>query len=366
MARPKIAVVLGTRPEAVKLAPVLRALRRGGRASLRVVLTGQHERLVLPVLSFFGLRADEDLRTMRPAQTPAGVAGRVFDALVPWLRRERPDRVVVQGDTVSALAAAEASFLLGIPVAHVEAGLRTFDPGDPFPEEICRTLVARMADLQFAPTRRAAANLRAEGIPRGAVRVTGNPVLDALVFALSRPRPAPPAPVPPRGGVILFTCHRRESFGAPIRGIFGAVRRIARRHPETPVVFPVHPNPAVSGPARRLAGEPGIAAVPPLSYPALAGLLERARIVLTDSGGLQEEATWLGRPLVVLRRKTERPEAVESGGAVLAGSDPDRIESEVERLFSDPAAYARMARPRRLFGDARSAPRIARALLAAH
>ncbi len=366
MARPKIAVVLGTRPEAVKLAPVLLALRRNRGADVRVVLTGQHESLVPPVLSFFGLRADEDLRSMRAGQTPGEAAGRILERLDPWLRRERPGRVVVQGDTVSALAAAQAAFFAGIPVAHVEAGLRTFDFRDPFPEEACRTLISKIADLHFAPTPGASANLRAEGVPARGIRVVGNPVLDALEFARSRPRPAPPPPAPSVGDVILFTCHRRENFGAPMLRVLGALRRIARRHPETPVVFPVHPNPEVSGPARLLAGEPGIVLVSPLSYPVLTRLLERARLVMTDSGGLQEESSWLGRPVVILREKTERPELVEAGGAVLAGTDPDRIEAEAERILSDPRVRSRMARPRRLFGDARSGPRIARYLVGGH
>lgn len=358
-----ILFVLGTRPEGVKLAPVIRRMRRDRRFRTRVILTGQHRELMQDVLPFFGIRPDEDLGVMEARQDPGLVTRRILERLPPRLRAIRPDWVVVEGDTTSVFASAYAARLEGIPVAHVEAGLRTSDPRTPFPEEMNRRLVSRLASLHLAPTRLAARNLLREGIPRAAVRVTGNPVVDALRWALRHAPRALPEGTWGRVPVLLLTCHRRESFGAPIRRIFSAVREIARHRPGILVAFPVHPNPEVAGPARRVLGSlRNVRLLPPQPYPAMVVLLARSRIVLTDSGGLQEEAPSLGRPVVVLREETERPEAVEAGAAVLAGSDPRRIARSVSRLLDDPRAYARAAKPRCLFGDGRAARRIAAAL----
>ncbi len=343
-----ILVVMGTRPEAIKLAPVVAALRRR-RLKTAVCATGQHRELLAGALRPFRLEPDVDLRLMRRGQTPDQVARRTLAAMKPVLKRIKPALVVVQGDTTTAAAAAVAASEAGVPVAHVEAGLRTFDRNDPFPEERNRVLIDSIASVLFPPTRVASANLRRERLSGRAVHVTGNTVVDAL-RALK----------PPRGSSneVLVTLHRRELHGRPLAGLCAALARLAGRHPETAFVYPVHPNPAVDRVARRLRRS-RVRLVPPLPYPELLALLARCRFVVTDSGGVQEEAATLGKPVLIVRRRTERPEIIAAGAGRLVGLDPRRLEREAGRLLADPRLLRRMSRGRGLYGDGRAAERVA-------
>lgn len=346
-----VLVVLGTRPEAVKLAPVVAALRRRGRRVL-VASTGQHRALLDGALAAFGLRPDADLRLMRPGQDHTDLTARVLTGLTPLLGRWRPALTLVQGDTTTAAAAALASFQAGVPVGHVEAGLRSRDPSDPFPEEGNRILADHLSVLRFAPTPAALANLRREGLGGRWSAVTGNTAVDAVRWAAAR--------APRReSGCLLATLHRRESFGAPLAGMLGALRRLAVRRTDARVVFVVHPNPAVRRAARALAPHPRLSLLPPLPYLDFVGLLAGCRLLVTDSGGLQEEAAALGRPVLVARDVTERPELLAAGGGRLIGRLPARIVREAERLLGDPRAWGRMSTARNPFGDGRAGERIA-------
>ncbi|HEV2818279.1 MAG TPA: UDP-N-acetylglucosamine 2-epimerase (non-hydrolyzing) [Allosphingosinicella sp.] len=346
----KLLSIFGTRPEAVKLAPILLALDGEPQVTSQVCVTAQHRELLDQVLAFFCIDPDFDLDAMRPAQGLNGLLARVIERIDPILAGVRPDRVVVQGDTTTALAAALAAFHRGIPVAHVEAGLRTYCPAAPFPEEANRRAIALIADLHFAPTPAARANLAGERL-RGGVHVTGNSGIDALRLVLGQIGATPPAD--PAKKLILVTCHRRESFGTPFAAIGAALERLARRR-DTDILFPRHPNPGL-GAAPRQAH-----ALPPLGLPDFVRLMRRADVILTDSGGVQEEAAALGKPVVILRETTERPEAIEAGAAVLAGSDPDRIvgaaEAWLEGIVPPPA-------PSDAYGDGFAARRIVDALL---
>jgi len=341
----KLLSIFGTRPEAVKLAPILLALDGEPGIVSQVCVTGQHRELIDPVLDFFCIAPDFDLGAMQPGQGLNRLAARLIKRLDPILAGARPDRVLVQGDTTSAFAAALAAFHRGIPVAHVEAGLRTYRPDAPFPEEANRRAIALLADMHFAPTPAAKANLAAERL-HGAVHVTGNSGLDALRLVLGQIGPAPPA----GGGarLVLVTCHRRESFGAPFAGIAAALARLAAR-PGVEILFLRHPNPGIG------AAPAGARTLPPLGLAEFVRLMQRADLILTDSGGVQEEAAALGRPVVILREATERPE----GAAMLAGADPDRIvhaaEAWLEGTLPPPA-------PSDAYGDGFAAARIVDAL----
>jgi UDP-N-acetylglucosamine 2-epimerase (non-hydrolysing) len=367
-----IAVLIGTRPEAIKLMPVVRALEAAG-APPSVWVTGQHREMLEPILHDLALRADEQLQVMQPDQGLVDLSSRVLTATRDLIARRRPRALVVEGDTTSVAMGALAAYYEGVGVAHVEAGLRTGDKRNPFPEEANRRLVACVADLHFAPTPRARDNLLREGVDPNAVHLVGNTVIDALFHArdhlLGRlpPDPALDAiPSRPRR-LVLVTAHRRESFGSDLRGIAEGLRRLARAYPDTvEIVYPVHLNPRVDGPVREALGGIGnIHLPPPLGYLRFVQLLSRATLVVTDSGGVQEEAAALGIPLLVARRTSERLEAVEAGVAEMVGTDPDRILAAASRLLEDPEAYARRARPTAAFGDGRAAPRIAEALLRA-
>jgi UDP-N-acetylglucosamine 2-epimerase (non-hydrolysing) len=355
---------MGTRPEAIKLAPVVTALR--GRAEVHVLATAQHRSLLDQVLRSFAIRPDSDLNLMRPDQSLDGLTARAVVGVGSVLDRVNPAIVVVQGDTTTAFVAALAAFYRRIPVAHVEAGLRTDDRYAPFPEEMNRRLVTSLAELHFAPTRVARSNLLAEGVPSNRIAVTGNTVVDALrslVGSGGLSEPAVLRRVPSAARLVLVTAHRRESQGAGLAGICAGIRRIVDAHADTVVVYPVHPNPNVSRPVRRLLGRvKRVVLCKPLEYPEFVALLARAFLVLTDSGGIQEEAPALGKPTLVLRDKTERPEAVAAGAARIVGTNPVRIALEAGRLLGSPAAYARMARVRNPFGDGRAGVRIASAL----
>lgn len=364
--KPRISVVFGTRPEAIKLCPVVHALRAVALETT-VCVTGQHRRMLDQVLATFGVPADVDLDLMQPDQTLATLTSRALLAVDAYLERRRPDLLVVQGDTTTALSAALAAFYRRVPVVHVEAGLRTGDTTAPFPEEINRQFISRLAIRHFAPTTTARDNLLGEGVPDERIAVTGNTVIDALRFARDAARAAvPPVPGVPESilqgtaPLVLVTGHRRESFGRGFEGICQGIREVARRFPRSFVVYPVHLNPRVREPVNRLLGGiPNILLVDPLEYLPFVRLMDRATVLLTDSGGIQEEGPALQKPVLVMRDTTERPEVLEAGVARLVGTDPERILAEVSRLLEDPGAYATMARGANPYGDGHAAERIA-------
>jgi UDP-N-acetylglucosamine 2-epimerase (non-hydrolysing) len=361
-------VVLGTRPEAIKLAPVIRALRQRGMA-VRVCTTAQHRDLLDQWLEGESLRIDIDLDLMRAGQNLATFTARAMAALDRVFGVDEPDRVIVQGDTATALAAAQAAFLRGIPVAHVEAGLRTGDPRQPWPEESIRRSIALWADLHFAPSARSAAALRDEGIDPARVHMTGNTIVDACQAERSRALHVHPVvqQLMAKAGsrrVVLVTCHRRENIGSGVDGIAAALRDLAQRA-DVFAVLPAHPNPSFRNSlAQALAG--AVALIEPLPFGPFLQLLEAAHNVLTDSGGVQEEAPLLGTPVLVAREVTERPEGVEAGTARLVGTCPRTILNEAVRLLDDPLHHARMARRHSPYGDGRAAERIAAIIAREH
>jgi UDP-N-acetylglucosamine 2-epimerase (non-hydrolysing) len=355
--RQRVLLIVGTRPEAIKLAPVVSRLRREpDRFETRLCATAQHREMLDQVFRVFGLVPDVDLDLMRPDQSLNEVAARVFGALDGLLAEGAPDWLLVQGDTTTAMCAAVAAFHRGVQVGHVEAGLRTGDLERPFPEEMNRRVVDLVAHAYFAPTARAAGNLRAEGVAEAKVHVTGNTVVDALLEI------ARGAGEEPETDSVLVTAHRRESFGAPLERIVRAEARLARAFPRTRFLHVVHPNPNVAAAVGPLSGLPNVELLRPLDYRELVRRLRQCRLVLTDSGGLQEEAPTFGKPVLVLREKTERPEGVEAGVASLVGTDEERIVAEASRLLADEAARRRMALGGNPYGDGRAADRIADAL----
>jgi UDP-N-acetylglucosamine 2-epimerase (non-hydrolysing) len=359
----KILVVVGTRPEAIKLSPVIRELSRRRGVVVRVCATGQHRELLDGALARLGVVADDHLGVMVADQTPTHVAAAVLSRLEPILERERPDWVVAQGDTTSAVAAVLGASCAGRKVAHVEAGLRTGDKQHPFPEEVNRRIASVVADLHFAPTKRARANLLAEGILAERILVTGNPVIDALAWALEQvPTRSLPAP-PPGTRRLVVTAHRRENHGRPLEQIRAALARLAEEHRgRVEIACPVHPSPAVRAAFGPLARVPGVALLPALDYVAMVHLLRSADLVLTDSGGIQEECPALGVPCLVLRRKTERPESLESGRARVIGVETARIVDEVGHALAHPTRR-RVDLQTSAHGDGRAGVRIAAALL---
>jgi UDP-N-acetylglucosamine 2-epimerase (non-hydrolysing) len=373
---PHVLTVFGTRPEAVKLAPVVLELQRRAGSALvsHVCVTAQHRDMLDQVLRVFGIVPDVDLNVMADNQSPTQVASAVLARLEPILDELRPDWVVVQGDTTTVALAALAAFYARVRVAHVEAGLRTDDKWQPFPEEMNRRIAGAIADLHLAPTVRARDNLLREGVPGNRILVTGNPGIDALHWVTAQPTPSDvraqfaswgldEAPESPR--LVLVTAHRRENFGAGIERICLALRDLARRYRgSVRIVYPVHRNPHVWEPVHRLLGqERWVTLVPPLDYLPNLHLMRRATLVLTDSGGVQEEAPGLGVPALVLRDVTERPEGVEAGVLRLVGTDRARIVAEATQLLDDPRAYRAMARAVNPFGDGHAAERIVSALL---
>jgi UDP-N-acetylglucosamine 2-epimerase (non-hydrolysing) len=357
-----VVCVVGTRPEAVKMAPVVLRLRRAEGLRVRLISTGQHRELLDQALADFGLVADRDLGLMRPGQTLAEVTSRALTALDEAFETERPDFVLAQGDTTTVLASALASYYRRVPFGHVEAGLRTGHAYRPFPEEKNRVLASHLAELHFAPTPRARLNLLREGIADASVHVTGNTGIDALKLALERPTPLPVEPETDR--MILVTAHRRESFGAPLLEVCRALRDLVEREPRLSVVFPVHPNPSVRGPVEAaLGGIPRIRLIDPVGYPQFVALMRAAFLILTDSGGVQEEGPSLGKPVLVLRDETERPEAVEAGTVRLVGPHRDAIVEAVEALSNRPDLYRKFATVANPYGDGWASERIARVLL---
>lgn len=361
----RILTVFGTRPEAVKLAPVILELKKyPGQIESLVCVTAQHREMLDQVLAWFEIEPDYDLNLMQPDQGLAEFASRALVAVSKVLQEVGPDVVLVQGDTTSVMMAALAAFYLRIPVGHVEAGLRTRDPYNPFPEEINRRMAGVLATYHFAPTDRAAAALRAEQVPGETIFVTGNTVVDALLMTIQRPVDLQPGLGLDGRYPILVTAHRRESFGAPFESLCLALRDLAQRNAEVEIVYPVHLNPNVRDPVTRiLAGEPRVHLLEPLRYEQFAHLMARAYLILTDSGGIQEEAPILGKPTLVMRETTERPEAIEAGTARLVGTDRDRIVAEAERLLYDKEAYRTMAQAGSPFGDGHAAERIVQILL---
>jgi UDP-N-acetylglucosamine 2-epimerase (non-hydrolysing) len=360
-------VVVGTRPEAIKLCPVFLELQRRSEFAVQLCATAQHRELLDQVLDVFGVAPDWDLDLMRPGQTLAETTARVIAGLEAVLQDARPDMVLVQGDTTTTLCGALAAFYHRIPVGHVEAGLRTWDPQQPFPEEMNRVLTSRLATLHFAATRWAAENLLREGVPEARIAVTGNPGIDAVLWVRDRLEQGllPSRPWPQLDGsrkLILVTAHRRESFGEGFRRICAALAELAARD-DVEIVYPVHPNPNVQVPVRQLlAGIPNIHLIEPLEYVPFVDLMRRAWLVLTDSGGIQEEGPSLGKPILVLREKTERPEGVEAGSVKLVGTQTRRIVEEAVRLLEDRQEYERMARVHNPYGDGHASRRIADAI----
>ncbi|WP_343527700.1 UDP-N-acetylglucosamine 2-epimerase (non-hydrolyzing) [Sphingomonas sp.] len=368
MTRSTILIIFGTRPEAIKLFPVIRALAESGGAPVRTCVTAQHRGMLDQVLGIAGLTPDHDLDLMEPGQSLDRLTARLLTGLGEVMDAERPAMVVVQGDTATAMAGALAAYYRKIPVAHVEAGLRSGDIYHPWPEEVNRRMIAPIAALHFAPTRTAADALLAEGIAAERVHVTGNSVIDALHWTRGRIArdPALAAGLDPvladlaGKRIVLVTTHRRENFGDGMAAIARALRRIADRE-DVGILFPVHPNPNVLRVMDEVLGDTsGILRIDPLDYPHFVRALDAAHIVLTDSGGVQEEAPALGKPVLVMRETTERPEGVAAGTARLVGTDEDRIAAEVFALLDDPARYAAMARAHNPFGDGDTADRISR------
>jgi UDP-N-acetylglucosamine 2-epimerase (non-hydrolysing) len=351
-------VLYGTRPELIKMAPVVRELRRyPERFTTILCTTAQHRQMLDQMQEVFDIRPDLDLDLMRADQGLNDLSARAFGALDRALAETAPDLLLVQGDTTTAMVGALAAFHRRVPVGHVEAGLRTGDLARPFPEEANRRIVDLVSDLCFAPTELAGRLLAAEGVPAERIFVTGNTVVDALGWISSL------LPEEPVRDEVLITVHRRESFGAPLREIFGAVRELAGAFPDVRWIYPVHRNPNVWGPAHEmLAGMPNVELHEPFDYLELVRRLRAARFVLTDSGGIQEEAPTFGKPVLVLRETTERPEGVEAGVAKLVGSDRGRIIAEATRLLTERESYAAMATAVNPYGDGRAAERIGDAL----
>jgi UDP-N-acetylglucosamine 2-epimerase (non-hydrolysing) len=356
----RVVTIFGTRPEAIKMAPFVLALAGDPRFSVDVVVSAQHRSMLDQVLDLFGIQPAADLGVMRPRQSLAELTARIVRGIARSLALLEPDMVAVQGDTTTTFTAALAAFYLRIPVVHLEAGLRTSDRYSPFPEEINRRLTASLASLHLAPTQASRANLLNEGVKPHEVVVTGNTGIDALHLALARAAEDDFLRAVRRDGrrVVAVTAHRRESWGEPMHNIGSALASLATRHPDVLFVFPIHKNPVV-----REAIEPVVAhhenvwLAEPLPYGQFALLLKRAHLVLTDSGGIQEEAPSLGKPVLVMRETTERPEAVSAGTARLVGTDRDAITGAVSELLEDPAAYAAMANAVNPYGDGRAAAR---------
>jgi UDP-N-acetylglucosamine 2-epimerase (non-hydrolysing) len=369
----RILTVFGTRPEAIKLFPLIHVLEADSRFVSRVCVSGQHRGLLDQVLAVSGIAPDYDLNLMRPDQSLDALETALMAGLGRVMDEERPDWVVVQGDTATAKCAALAAHRRRIPVAHVEAGLRSGNIHHPWPEELNRLAIGAVASLHCAPTSSAAEALLLEGIDPATVHTTGNTVIDALHWIVARIAREPDLAVGLADfeqrftgkRIIGVTSHRRESFGEGMRAIAAAIHRIAAR-PDVAVIFPVHPNPNVRAVmSAELAGIDNVALTDPLDYPHFARLLSISHFMLTDSGGVQEEAPALGKPVLVMRETTERPEGIEAGTACLVGTDPARIVAEANRLLDDESAYAAMARAHNPFGDGKGAPRIAELLASA-
>jgi len=368
----KVLSVFGTRPEAVKMAPVVLKLAKASGIESRVCVTAQHRQMLDQVLNLFNIKSDYDLDLMRDDQSLSEVSAAIFTNLDPVFAEVKPDWVLVQGDTTTVAITSLLAYYHRIKVGHVEAGLRTHDKWQPFPEEINRRVAGVVADLHFAPTQQARQNLLHEGIPDNAIAVTGNPVIDALKFVARQPMPQDinnligKLDISSRNGkqLVLVTAHRRENFGQPLENICQALRELAKRG-DIEIVYPVHLNPNVLVPVKRILGNvPHITLLPPMDYLPLVHLQKRARIILTDSGGIQEEAPAFGVPVLVMRQVTERPEGLKAGTLKLVGTDTKNIVREANRLLEEPSAHAEMANAINPFGDGHAAERIVKELKA--
>ena len=367
-------VIFGTRPEAVKMAPVIRELKkRPEEIKTTICITAQHREMLDQVLDAFDISPDIDLDLMRPNQSLAELTARIFKNLDPVLKKVKPDWLLIQGDTTTVMSAALLGYYNQIKIGHVEAGLRTHDKWQPFPEEINRRIAGVVTDLHFAPTENNRQNLLREGIPPEIIKVTGNPVIDALRIIKDQPTPKEATRLLERAGVvsgdrqlILVTAHRRENFGQPIRDICQALRQLAEEYQDKiTLIYPVHLNPNIQRPVYEALSEvPNIILLPPLDYFPLVHLMKHAKLILTDSGGIQEEAPSFGIPTLVLRERTERQEGVIAGTLKLVGTDPEKIVTEAQHLLEDPLAYAEMAGAINPYGDGHAAERIVDALLA--
>ena len=363
-----VSVIFGTRPEAIKLCPIVLALKQDPAFECKVCVTGQHREMLQQVLDVFGVKPDKDLALMRPNQTLGGLTSRAIAAIDEYLSEEKPDIVMVQGDTTTVLCGALAAFYHHIPVAHVEAGLRTWNMESPWPEEANRVLTTRLAKWHFCPTENNKANLLKEGVSDANIYVTGNTVIDALLMAKEMVRKSPPAIdglpsdlMKSEERIVLITGHRRENFGEGFENICTAIRNLAERFPDVHFVYPVHLNPNVREPVNRILGHhcgKNVHLIEPQSYLPFVALMNRAYLILTDSGGVQEEAPSLGKPVLVMRDTTERPEAVTAGTVRIIGTMQQNVESAVSLLLADKAAYEQMADSVNPYGDGRAVDRI--------
>ena len=369
---PTVLAVFGTRPEAIKMAPVIKELERkkqSGSVRHVVCVTAQHRQMLDQMLSTFDIQSDYDLDLMTKSQSLAQVAAAVLTELTPVLEAERPDWVVVQGDTTTVAAASLAAYYFGTKVAHVEAGLRTHDKWQPFPEEINRRIAGTVADIHFAPTEMAKSNLLREGVTEESIVVTGNTSIDALRLITAMPRPCGLNELVGSVGstderLIVVTAHRRENLGVPLENICTAVRGLSMDFPDVQIVYPVHMNPDVSGPVTRmLSGLSNVHLTNPMDYASMVHMMNASYLILTDSGGIQEEAPGLGKPVLVMRDVTERPEGIEAGVAKLVGTTAEGILRETRRLLEDQGAYERMARAVNPYGDGHASERIVCSLL---
>ena len=352
----KVTCIVGTRPEVIKMAPVIRALCAAPEMAVEVLCSGQHRELLAPLIDWFEIGIDRDLRVMSEDQSLGELTARLMHEFGQYFSTAEPGLVIAQGDTTTVMCAALSCFYRRIPFAHVEAGLRTFDPNNPFPEEFNRVAVTRLAQMHFCPTRRALDNVVAEHAARANAHLTGNTIIDALDFTTAKL-----ARIPPRrfDHDILLTAHRRENFGAPLTNICNAVLDLCREFPRLKVLYPVHPNPNVRATVEKiLSGHAQVVLSEPLAYPDLVAAMQQARLILTDSGGIQEEAPALSKPVLVLRALTERPEAVELGVARVTGTERGAIAAAAGELLRDGQAYARMARGGSPYGDGHAAARI--------
>lgn len=370
----KISIIFGTRPEAIKLCPLILALRRHPHLKPHVCVTGQHREMLDQVLQVFGVEPDIDLALMQANQTPGGFTSRAIAAIDTYLAEQKPDMVVVQGDTTTVFSAALAAFYHNIPVGHVEAGLRTWNKRSPFPEEINRVLTSRLADLHFAPTTKARENLIKESVPTDRIIVTGNTVIDALLIAVEKIKRYPPTipglPCQVMNAssdekLVLITGHRRENFGNGFENICHAITQLANRFPQAHFVYPVHLNPNVREPVNRIlrpTDYENIHLIEPLEYLQFVAMMNRSTFLLTDSGGVQEEAPSLGKPVLVMRNTTERPEGIEIGTVRLVGTDTRAIVENVSELLTDDRAYGIMANAVNPYGDGKACGRILTAI----
>lgn len=355
----RVCFIFGTRPEAIKLAPVIQTFQAAKECEVKVVLTGQHREMVAQVMDFFGLTATTDLEIMKPQQTLTDITCRSLQGLADTFAEFQPQIAIVQGDTTTAMAAAMAAFYRQIAIGHVEAGLRTNNLYDPFPEEANRRLISQLANLHFAPTELAVENLKQSSVT-GEIHLTGNTVIDAL---LTVAKSNPPCNIPgldwEKYRVLLATVHRRENWGNPLKDIIAGFWQILETHPDTALLLPLHRNPTVREPLQAALGEhPRVFLTEPLDYTSLVGAIQRCYLLLTDSGGLQEEAPSLGKPVLVLRETTERPEAIAGGTAELIGTNPQRIFTATSKLLHDAIAYDTMANAINPFGDGKASQRI--------